>query len=654
MKKLISFVVAAAVALPVSVMAQVKEDVLTKYAKPSQFLDIKISPEGNYLAATSRTDEGKVRLTVLDINDKKVLSMTEGQGNESVASFNWANDDRLVMSMAREVGSLDAPIPTGEIFAMDADGGNQKILTGPRSDDGDYRFAQIIDFLPDEPNQVMIYSVRMMSNEPYIDLYRMKLDSGRKRAEGRIPLRRYKSTNVSVLLDDEGVSRIAVGTDPDNRNQLVMMTRDGANEEWEVANKYFEEEGHFTPMEIMPDGHTVIGTSTRSSDTSAIVSYDLNTHESTVIAEHPKTDIAPIFSLKNGRNNELIGGAYEYDAIDAVFFQGVKDKQFANITQSIIRAFPNRSVGIRSATLDNSKMVITVSSANHPAEFYLYDAEKGSLSIITQARPWLDKQAMPETQIITYQARDGLKIHGLLTLPPGKEAKDLPLILLPHGGPHGIRDSLTNLDTDAKVLAEHGYAVLQPNFRGSGGYGNEFLTKGYKKWGTTMIDDMTDGVDYLIEKGIADPERMCVYGASYGGYAALMSVIREPKKYKCTIGFVGVYDLNLMFQEGDISEAKAGVNYLSKVLPTDKAERASQSPVHQVDKLEVPVFIIQGGRDVRVPKEHAFRLRDALEKRNHTYEWLLKPGEGHGFYKPENNIERWNKMLVFLDKYINE
>ncbi|MEC9318382.1 MAG: S9 family peptidase, partial [Pseudomonadota bacterium] len=146
MKKLISFVVAAAVALPVSVMAQVKEDVLTKYAKPSQFLDIKISPEGNYLAATSRTDEGKVRLTVLDINDKKVLSMTEGQGNESVASFNWANDDRLVMSMAREVGSLDAPIPTGEIFAMDADGGNQKILTGPRSDDGDYRFAQIIDF----------------------------------------------------------------------------------------------------------------------------------------------------------------------------------------------------------------------------------------------------------------------------------------------------------------------------------------------------------------------------------------------------------------------------------------------------------------------------------------------------------------------------
>ncbi|MEC9319684.1 MAG: prolyl oligopeptidase family serine peptidase, partial [Pseudomonadota bacterium] len=169
-----------------------------------------------------------------------------------------------------------------------------------------------------------------------------------------------------------------------------------------------------------------------------------------------------------------------------------------------------------------------------------------------------------------------------------------------------------------------------------------------------MIDDMTDGVDYLIEKGIADPERMCVYGASYGGYAALMSVIREPKKYKCTIGFVGVYDLNLMFQEGDISEAKAGVNYLSKVLPTDKAERESQSPVHQVDKLEVPVFIIQGGRDVRVPKEHAFRLRDALEKRNHTYEWLLKPGEGHGFYKPENNIERWNKMLVFLDKYINE
>lgn len=168
-----------------------------------------------------------------------------------------------------------------------------------------------------------------------------------------------------------------------------------------------------------------------------------------------------------------------------------------------------------------------------------------------------------------------------------------------------------------------------------------------------MINDMTDGVMHLVDKGIADKNRMCVYGASYGGYAALMTVIREPDLYKCTVGFVGVYDLNLMFEQGDISEADAGQNYLSMVLPTDKEEREMQSPLHQLDKLKVPVFIIHGGKDVRVPIEHAHRLRKALDEKDHPYEWLVKEKEAHGFYKPENNIERWEKMLKFFDKYLH-
>lgn len=652
MKKL-SFPILAGLLLFGQAMATtVNENVLNDYAKHAQFQNIKISPKGKYLAATSRTEDGNVILTVLDIKNMAVLSQTQGRGDDSINTFDWVSDDRLIMTMAREVGSYDMPFPTGEIFAMDADGGKQKILTGWRSD-GLKQWARIVDLLPEEPNQVMIYSSQNNASEPFIEVYRLKTDTGRVRAEGKIPLRQYKSTNVQILLDDKGITRLAAGVDPKNNNETLIMTRPAANSEWKEVVRFDSNEGGFTPLDILSDNQTVVGLSDISSDTQAISLMNLNTGDISVMAEHPTTDLMPILGFKEGRFHEIIGAAYEYDQIDRVFFEDVDDVAISRTLQSIMKMFPDTQVTISSTTRDNSKMVFSVSSANVPAEFYMFDAKKKSLSLITNSKPWLKKEALPKTQIISYKSRDGLAIKGLLTLPPNKEAKNLPLILLPHGGPHGIRDTLTQLDADAKVLAEHGYAVLQPNFRGSGGYGRKFLEAGYKKWGTAMINDMTDGVNHLIEQGIADKQRMCVYGASYGGYAALMSVIREPDLYKCSIGFVGVYDLNLMFEEGDISEASAGINYLTSVLPTEKNEREAQSPLHQLDKLKVPVFIIQGGKDVRVPPEHAYRLRDALKERNHTYEWLFKEGEGHGFYKPENNIERWKKMLVFIDKHIN-
>ncbi|WP_417434339.1 prolyl oligopeptidase family serine peptidase [Idiomarina abyssalis] len=629
------------------------KSVLEDYAKHAQFMNIKISPQGNYLAATSRTPEGSINLTVLDVNNQEVLSVTQGRGKESVSDFNWVSDERLVMSMAREVGSYETPFATGEIFAMDADGGNQKILTGWRSD-GLKQYAQIIDLLPEESDQVMIYSTSNSASEPYVDIYRLKVDSGRVKSEGRIPVRRYEGTSVQVYLDDDGVTRLATGEEPHNTNEKVIMTRPGANKEWKEVARFGQKEGNFLPIDILPDGKTAVGLSDVVTDTNALTTMDLATGEISVMAEHPATDLSPIMSIRNGRANEVIGAAYEYDNIDTVFFTDIEDEYFAKVVQSLTNAFPNASVNINSATLDNSKIVLSVSSANHPREFYLFDAEKRALSLIIKSKPWLDKEEIPQTEIISYKTRDGLTIKALLTLPKGQKAEDLPLILLPHGGPHGPRDSLTALNPDAKVLAEHGYAVLQPNFRGSGGYGREFLQSGYKNWGTTMINDMTDGVMHVVEEGIVDKDRMCVYGASYGGYAALMTVIREPDLYKCTIGFVGVYDLNMMFKEGDIPETESGLNYLDMALPNTEEERNAQSPVHLVNKLKVPVFIIQGGKDVRVPPKQAYALRDALEERDHPYEWMFKDSEGHGFYKPENNIERWTRMLTFLDKHIGE
>ena len=371
-----------------------------------------------------------------------------------------------------------------------------------------------------------------------------------------------------------------------------------------------------------------------------------------MLASHNEADLTPVFSVKTGQADEIVAGAYEYDEVGIVFLDDVDDPANQALIKSLMGTFKNQNVRVTSSTYDNKTMILSVSSANTPQKFYVYDNEKRKLSVLTASKPWLKSSLVPKTQIITYKNRDGDLLTGLLTLPKDKST-NLPLILLPHGGPHGVQDSIANLNSDVKVLSSHGYAVFQPNYRGSGGYGRSFLTSGFKNWGTSMIDDMTDGTRTLIKQGIVDKTRMCVYGGSYGGYAALQSVIREPELYKCTIGFVGVYDLDLMYTEGDIKENESGTNYLDTVLPSGNA-RIAQSPVHNVDKIKVPVFIIQGEEDVRVPKEHAFKLRDELKKRNMPFEWMMKSGEGHGFYKPENNIERWTEMLDFLDKHIGK
>ncbi|RAK01845.1 alpha/beta hydrolase family protein [Aliidiomarina maris] len=625
---------------------------LEDYARHAQYLDIKISPEGNYLAASSRMEDGNIRLTVLDIENMQPLSAAEGSGRERIGSFHWATNERLIMTMAREAGALAVPVPTGEIMAMNADGSRREILTGRRSRDREPVFAQVVDWLPDEPENILIFQQNFTHREPFLDVYRMRIDGGRKRSEGRIPLRNSREGGVNVITDGNGIPRIAIGVDPQDNSKRTIMLREGNS--WNAISSHNEFDMGFSPVAFVNGDTAVVGVSRSETDTTAISILDLETMEEEILAVHPNTDLSPIFSINRGRPGEVVGAFYEYEGIHVALFGGTKDEIYVDILEGLIGAFPSQSVNITSATTDNNKLIVRVGSANVPTTFYFFDREENQLSVLAQAQPWLANATLPRTQSYIYQARDGQDIEAVLTLPHGVEAKDLPLIMLPHGGPHGPRDSIASIDSDAKVLAQHGYAVLQPNFRGSGGYGQSFEEAGYKRWGTLMIDDMTDGVHHLAERGIIDIDRVCAYGGSYGGYAALQSAIREPDLYKCTVGFVGVFDLDLMFEEGDIPQRESGVRYLNRVLPSTPEERISQSPVHNVDKLKAPVFIIHGEEDIRVPITHAYRLRDALQAKNHPVEWMVKEHEGHGFFNPENNVERWTRMLAFFDRYIGD
>jgi dipeptidyl aminopeptidase/acylaminoacyl peptidase len=253
---------------------------------------------------------------------------------------------------------------------------------------------------------------------------------------------------------------------------------------------------------------------------------------------------------------------------------------------------------------------------------------------------------------VSFTARDGLTIHGYVTAPLGSESRPLPTVVLVHGGPHGPRDNW-GFDPSVQALATHGYAVLQINFRGSGGYGQAFERAGYRNWGTTMQDDLTDGVRWAIEQNITDPARICIFGGSYGGYAALMSPVREPGLYRCAVGYVGVYSLPMMFDKGDVPRSPAGRAFQQRILPETEAEQRAQSPAYNVDKLNLPIMLVHGGKDQRVPIDQMeFLIKQLRAVGKPPERVLVKPKEGHGFQIPENNVELFSSMLEFFDAHI--
>jgi dipeptidyl aminopeptidase/acylaminoacyl peptidase len=259
---------------------------------------------------------------------------------------------------------------------------------------------------------------------------------------------------------------------------------------------------------------------------------------------------------------------------------------------------------------------------------------------------------MASTQAMEFTSRDELTLHGYLTLPQGK-SKSVPLIVMPHGGPHGVRD-YWGFDWEVQLLANRGYGVLQLNFRGSSGFGREFLESGYGQWGGTMQNDLTDATQALIDQGIADSKRICMFGTSYGGYAALMGAVKEPDLYRCVIGSAGVYNLPMMFKEGDISQSDSGLVYLKQALGQDQNQLKARSPAFNANKIKADILLIHGRKDKRAPIEQVESLTKALDKAGKPYQYFEISNEAHGYYDEANRSNVYSKVLKFLQQHLGQ
>ncbi|MGD8681943.1 MAG: S9 family peptidase, partial [Lysobacterales bacterium] len=412
------------------------------------------------------------------------------------------------------------------------------------------------------------------------------------------------------------------------------------------------DEPSFTPAGIKGDGEhgwvsSYLTPDGKVRDKSAIYEYDFKTKTfGKLVYENAEVDCCGL--IMNRKKRDMIGVAWMVGKPERVY----TDERWKTIMAAIDQALPDTVNSISSVDDDETLGVIVAQSSVQPTKYYLFNFEDNTLEWLADSRPWVDPAKMSEMRPYSFKARDGMQMYGYLTIPTGSSGKNLPMVVNPHGGPWA-RDGW-GYNPEHQFLANRGYAVLQVNFRGSTGFGREHLLSAFKQWGQSMQNDISDAVKWAIDEGIADPQRICIYGGSYGGYAAMAGLTFTPDLYKCGINYVGVTDLPLLFKTAPDSWAAGEEQMKVMVGDPDKEKEFLEewSPVNHADRIKAPVFMAYGLQDPRVNIRHEQVMENALEDAGVPFEVMIKKDEGHGYRKQENRYDFYGKMDEFLAKYI--
>lgn len=620
------------------------------FIRKDAFDQIKISPSGEYMAATVPLEDRTV-LAILRRADNSLAGSANLGKNRHVAGFWWANDERIVFSGSEKIGAHEEPRLTGDLYAVDTDGGDAEILVGqslevnglgsriqPKRTERVAAF--LVDTLPDARDDVLV-SVSPFSSDPFTTAERLNVETGRRVRVARAPVRRG-----TFVADSAGEVRAVIGAGTDNVSKLYL--REGRGDQWKLINDEAASGVIEAPLGFSVDGRTLFLQSERAQGPDVIVAYDVASGgRKLVLADDRRDPEAIIYSTTTG---EPVGARYLDGGPRTEFFDSasVDAQQY----RSLEAAFPGQAPFITSKTRDGRYSLVRVTSDRHPGDYYLFDSVGKSAAHVISRRAWFDPGKMAEARPITLSARDGLTLTGYVSVPPGSDGASLPMVVMPHGGPFGIYESW-EFDDDTQLLAAAGYAVLRINFRGSGNHGRAFLQAGAQEWGGKMQDDLTDATRWAVEQGIADPGRICIFGASFGGYAALMGVAREPDLYRCAAGYVGVYDLPMMHVHGDIQRRGSGETYLREWVG-ERGALDKVSPNRMAERIKVPVFLAAGGEDERAPIEHSEKMERALKAAGVPVETLYYRTEGHGFYVDAHRKAFYERLLAFLDRHIGE
>lgn len=605
-----------------------KQIPLEDFFKNPEQNSYQISPNGDYYSFLAPY-ENRMNIFVQKRGSDEIIQLTK-ETDRDISGYFWPNNERILY--LKDTGGDE----NFKLYGVNIDGSNPIAYT-----EIDGVRTQIIDDLPEVPGEVII---GLNERNPQVfDPYRLNLETGEKEMLAENP-----GNIQGWMFDHEGKLRVAFAI-VDGIN-ISILYRETEADEWNtVLTTSFKD--NVSPEFFTFDNKNVIATSNLGRDKSAVVLFDIaNGKEMEVLYENPDYDVSSVSYSK--KRKKMTSANYTSSKREKYFF----DDQYEDLYKRLEKELGDYEIAITGINKAEDVYIIRTYSDRSLGAYYIYDMNTDKMEKITDVSPWIDENEMANVYPVKYKTRDGLVIHAYLTLPKGytmETAKNLPTVVNPHGGPWA-RDGW-GFNPEIQFLANRGYAVFQMNFRGSTGYGKTFWEASFKKWGQEMQDDITDGTNWLIKKGIADPDKIAIYGASYGGYATLMGLVKEPELYAAGVDYVGVSNMfTFMKTIPPYWEPMLAMMYEMVGNPiADSVMLREVSPVFHVDKIISPLFIAQGANDPRVNIDESDQIVKAMKEKGVVVEYMVKDNEGHGFHNEENRFDFYRSMEAFLNQQLD-
>ncbi|MEO0690068.1 MAG: S9 family peptidase [Pseudomonadota bacterium] len=618
------------------------------FAGRVKFWDADLSPDGNTLTLFQMTGNN-LQMTAIDPRTGEAINAVNFEPGTFVEWARWIDAERMLINAESIAYAYGVPLPTRRMFLVYPREGKAKpLIDGQRGFDG----GDLIHVAADKQSVLIAHGpldgsrvgqrgfMRMITNyEPGV--YRYELKPGGAVTEVLEPMK-----GVDIWLpDDAGSVRLGLGW---RRKRLSIYYRENETSDFNrVARiKDGDTEGFFDAVQILSGSSRGFVLDENEEGRVGLRLFDYDTREVVeTFYENPNWDVEDVWFDDNG---QPLAAFYTDDRQRTVWF----DEEYKTQHERLSKALEGNDVWILARSQDGRQMLVSAGSEADPGVLYFYDANTKELAEFAQYRPGLDFRLLARPKPVSYTARDGTEIRAYLTLPKGRNPKDLPLIIHPHGGPFGIRDTL-RYDDQVQFLANRGYAVLQPNFRGSWGYGTRFYDLGVGEVGRGMQDDLDDAMDWAVERGIADPARVCIVGGSYGGYAALWGVLRNPERYRCAASWAGVTDWTRMLKyDRRVMTRQAGKRWSARIEGEDEAfDLKDVSPYRLAKDLSRPVLLAHGTADDNVPFKQYEQMVKSARKAPVALTTLVIEGEGHGFSRAKSEQQWYDALDAFLAKH---
>lgn len=615
---------------------------LARFLRQNDVTSINISPQGTTLAAMSNLS-GETHVTFFDTKTLKSVGGFRVSGNSLFSRLEWADETRLVAQLSENYGGLAIPVSYGELYAVNSDGTDEKVIFGYRAKgaktgtsiithDVIYAWGSIIDRVPKDPRNMLVMARFWPEGvEPgSVEAYTVDAYTGRRAKVAAGP------GQVSQYFTDENKQiRLALSIARDASREAYWYE----DRDWKRLDKVLPQLTTGTPIGFSASQRKLYLVDEDDKGPALFV-VSLDSGERSLVVREP--GVEPVDVLFDAKTGVPVAVQFVPDDVKWKILDGAHPlSKILKISVEKLGSMPQ----VISTTEDQQQAVVLTGGIDAPAIYSLVRAD-GYVQPLLPVREPTGVTAV--TQAFKIKASDGLDIRGYLTLPKDAQGP-LPMVVLPHGGPHGVRDY--GHDDEAQLFAAFGFASLRVNFRGSGGYGESFERAGYLRWGDRVQDDIIEATRWAISKKYADEKKISIFGASFGGYSAMQSTIRAPGLFRCAVGYAGVYDLSRLFQEGDVQQTERGFNQIKKFVGTDEATLKKNSPVENVDKINVPVLVMHGEKDERAPISHAKALCEAMRAQKKQCEEHYVDNEMHGFFELNNRVEAYARALAFIEKY---